>query len=232
MKQIPVTDPFMKFDFNDPRHWALTFKHLRCPEHNAGAGFIDGGTYHEPGGIFVKVFLEVCCDDFFNTIIETEKHYLSSKQNVQKLNDWYEQRAENNQSSETIIVDGQEIRDVEIVDLWGGSNGNGGYLELTGKRKIPIPFDEVKRVRAFFYHEQDFTRDNRKVNISGQTIFANEVAEVIYQDETPFVRLTDNRLIEIKPIEVFGIDSVVKRNKKHKQANLSPEESEALQEKI
>jgi hypothetical protein len=234
MKQFPVTDPQMKWDFQMPRHWALTFKDLRCPEHDAGPGFIDGGTYQEPrggfqwergGGILVKVILEVCCDDFFNSIIEIEKQYLRAKQNVQRLNEWYEQRAANSQSSEIIVVGGIEVRDVDIVDLWGGSNGNGGFLILTGKRKVPIPLDEVKRVWAFFSHANDPAVDSRR-NISGQTIYEKEIEEVIYEGETPFVRLTDDRLIEIKPIEVYHINNVVNRNKRLKEKKSAPEQGE------
>jgi hypothetical protein len=240
MKQIPITDPQMKWYFGHRRHWALTFKNLRCPEHNVGPGFIHGGTYQEPrggfawergGSILVKVILEVCCDNFFNTIIEIEKQHLSAKQNVQRLDEWYEQRAANSENSEIIVVGGIEVRDVDIVDLWSGSKGNGGYLILTGKRKVPIPLDEVRRVKDFYYYGNDSAIQSRR-NISGQTIYENEIAEVVYEGETPFVRLTDNRLIEIKPIEVYHIDIIVRHNKRLKEEKLALEEAEVLQKKI
>jgi hypothetical protein len=130
-----------------------------------------------------------------------------------KLLNWHEQRARNSEISEMIVVGGQEVLEVEIVDLWYNSK-EGNYLQLTGNRTIPVPPDEVQRVRDFLEHRNDVLGIHRKLKVGGQDVYDNEIVEVIHKDEIPFVRLSDNRLIEIKPVEVDAMEYFVTRNKR------------------
>lgn len=79
---------------------------------------------------------------------------------------------------------------------------------------MPVPPDEVERVRDFLEHRNDVLGFRKKLNVSRQAVYDNEIVDVIYEGKTPFVKLTDNRLIEIKPLEVDAIMYFVGRNKK------------------
>lgn len=134
-------------------------------------------------------------------------------ENYKKLINWHENRAKNNEISETILVGGIEVLEVEIIDLWYSSS-EGDYLQLTENRTILVPPNEVERVRDFLEHRNDVIGIRRKLNISGNAVYENEIIDVVYEGKTPFVKLTNNRLIEIKTIEVDAMMYFVGRNKK------------------
>ena len=215
MKQFSVNDPEITYNFFDQDHWELNFRPMRCSEHKSGAGLNVNGTPNDTGGVNIAVVLDVCCETFFNQIIEKEKQIIEGRKNREALSNFHEQRAANSEISETILVDGEEILEVEIKDLWH-SSADGYYLELTGNRTKPVPSDEAQRIRDFLEHRNDVLGIHKKLNINGQNVYDNEILEVIYKGETPFVKLTDNRLIEIKPVEVYAIQYFVDRNKKLK----------------
>ncbi len=213
MKQIAITDDELKFAFLSPDDWSLNFKPMRCPEHGRGAGKTVKGAINETGNWDMEIILEVCCDNFFDSIIERQKQTIEGLKNIEKLSTWHEQRAANSEISETILVGGEEGLEVEIKDLWHSSK-DGDYLELTGNRQVPVPPDEVQRVRDFLEHRNDVLGIYRKLNFNGQEVYDNEILDLVYEKETPFIKLTDGRLIEIKPIEVDATNYFVNRNKK------------------
>lgn len=213
MKQIPVTDAELKHSFIDSNNWNLNLLTMRCAEHDSGVGRTIKGAVNDAGNKDIEVLLEVCCDKFFYSIIERQKQIIESMGNMKELSDFHEQRAANSEISETILVGGEEVLEVDIKDLWHSSD-EGDYLELTGNRQLPVPPEEVQRVRDFLEHRNDVLGIHRKLNISGQDVFDNEISELLYRTEIPFVKLTDGRLIEIKTIEVDAIEHLVNRNKK------------------
>lgn len=213
MKQILIVDPEIKYGFINPTHWDLNFKSMRCSEHNSGAGLKIKGTQNEQGNMDIEVILDVCCENFFNQIIEKQKQIITAQKNMKALSNFHEQRAENSEISEMIVVGGKEILEVEIIDLRYSSK-EGDYLQLTGNRTLPVIPSEFERVRDFLEYRNDVLGIRRKLNVSGQPVFENEILDVIYDYETPFVKLTDNRLIEVKSVEVDAIMYFVNRNKK------------------
>ncbi len=124
--------------------------------------------------------------------------------------DEYDQNSEIN---EMLIVGGTEIPEAEIVDLWHSSK-EGDYIQLTGNRTLSVSPDEVERVRDFLEHRNYLLGNRRTLNVNGKSMYDDEIAEVVYQGKTPFVKKTDGRLIEIKPVEVYAIEYFVNRNRK------------------
>jgi hypothetical protein len=110
------------------------------------------------------------------------------------------------------LVAGVEIAEVEIKDLWYSSDG--AYLELTGNVKIPVPPNEVERIRDFLEHRNDVLGIRRKLNFNGQEVFDDEILDLVYENEKSFIKLTDGRLIEIEEIQTGAVEYFVSRNKK------------------
>lgn len=202
--RFKINDVQVRNDFMNDVIWYFNFESMRCSAHNQSASW----TLEEN-----NFFVDVCCEPFLKTILEKERDLIAVRNGTDAISQFHEHRAKNSSSGETILVGGVEVPEVEIKDLWYSSK-DGDYLELTGNRTMPVPKNEVQKVRDFLERRNYNLGIRRQLHIGGQEVFDDEILEVVYQDKTPFVKLTDGRLIELKPVEVDVVEHFVTRNKK------------------
>ena len=196
-----------KFSYLDPKDWQLNFKWMKCPTHNQGAGLWIYGMPNE-----VNVELDVCCEEFFDEIAEKKCHFQQFKENIKSL----DERAANSEISETIIVGGEEIPEVEIISLaWSSAGGN--ILWLTGNREIKVPDEDLGRIKEYLEQRDKIRGVVRIYKINGERIKETEIIDIIYENEMPYLKLIDGRMLPIKPPEIYALEHIIAELKKSRR---------------
>lgn len=209
--KLEVTDPELFSLFINPNTWRPNYRGMSCDTHGENPRFTVRGENPDSGEQTFNVSIDACCVEFFNEILNKARLHIECQKQRKELVQFFKDRAENTEIVETLLVNGEEILETEITDLWNDS-ATGNYLETTGGWKVYVPANEVQRVRDFLEHRNDVIGIRRKLTIGGQVLYDDEVLELVENDTV--LKLKDGRLINFNPLEVDALRYLVIRNKK------------------
>lgn len=195
--------------FIDPEEWELNFRWMKCTEHNQGAGKRISYTMHE-----FNVELDVCCRNFFNEILEKKIKLKSFRDDLQKL----DERAAASEISETLLIGGVEVPEVEIISLASSISqehpDGKDILWLTGNRNMDVPPEDLEKVKQYLEQRDKIRGVVRRYKISGVSVPEDEILDIIYKGKEPFLKLTGDRMFPINGPEIYAWKHIVGELKK------------------